>query len=544
MRKNKLLLLLTLVLASVVLMSCHGRQGLDPFVMPESFDEEKEYNITFWAKNENNAIQRGVYNDAIARFESLYPNIKVNIKHYNDYNIIYNDVVTNIQTLTTPNVCITYPDHVATYMEGENIVVPLSLLTDDINYGLGGAAVKYDSISKDEISEKFLNECYINGELYALPFMRSTEACYINETLVKALGYGEIPEVITWDFMFEVANKALALGKTTVKNDKGEDVDVYVANGQPVLKPIIYKSTDNMMIQMLSQLEGDYSTADGEIKVFNDTTKQLLYKIKENAETGAFSTFKIDSYPGNYLNKGQCIFAIDSTAGATWMGCEAPLQDVKESLLVQFDTVVRPIPQFDTENPRMISQGPSLCVFNKADKGEVLASWLFAQFLLTDETQVAYSKTEGYTPVTESARRSEEYIDYISRSGEDNDLYYSVKIDTIKLLEENIENTFVTPAFNGSASLRDAAGQMIEEVTKSVQRNQTVDEDYIDSLYSNMKALYRLDQLGNTSDSKNVPKTLPPLSVALIVVLVLIWMSLGAYFVLSYYKNKSVKIKK
>ena len=48
----------------------------------------------------------------------------------------------------------------------------------------------------------------------------------------------------------------------------------------------------------------------------------------------------------------------------------------------------------------MISQGPSVCVFNKEDPQEVLASWLFSQFLLTKEVQIPYSQTEGYVPVT------------------------------------------------------------------------------------------------------------------------------------------------
>ena len=38
---------------------------------------------------------------------------------YTDYGEIYNDVITNIATDTTPNVCITYPDHIATYLTGE-----------------------------------------------------------------------------------------------------------------------------------------------------------------------------------------------------------------------------------------------------------------------------------------------------------------------------------------------------------------------------------------------------------------------------------------
>ena len=40
------------------------------------------------------------------------------------------------------------------------------------------------------------------------------------------------------------------------------------------------------------------------------------------------------------------------------MGTDAPLVDISEDKLVQFETEVRMIPQFDPENPRMISQGP------------------------------------------------------------------------------------------------------------------------------------------------------------------------------------------
>ena len=139
------------------------------------------------------------------------------------------------------------------------------------------------------------------------------------------------------------------------------------------------------MIQMLKQLDADYSTARGEIGIFNDTTTQLLCEIAKHAESGAFNTFKLVGYPANFLNAGQCIFAVDSTAGATWMGSDAPLVDIAEEKLVHFETVVMPIPQYDTQNPIMISQGPSICVFNKEDPQEVLASWLFAQFMLTNE---------------------------------------------------------------------------------------------------------------------------------------------------------------
>ena len=66
---------------------------------------------------------------------------------YTDYGKIYNDVITNISTNTTPNVCITYPDHIATYMTGDNVVVPLDSLMTDARYGLAGSELKFDGPS-------------------------------------------------------------------------------------------------------------------------------------------------------------------------------------------------------------------------------------------------------------------------------------------------------------------------------------------------------------------------------------------------------------
>ena len=518
--------LLTLCIV-LLLFGCHGSNGRKSFDIPDTFDTSREYEISFWAKNENNENQRAVYEDAIAAFETLYPNINVTIKHYTDYGMIYNDVITNISTDTTPNVCITYPDHIATYITGDNVVVPLDDLFADEKYGFGGSEVRFDSPTKEEIIPQFLNEGFLGGYYYALPYMRSTEACYVNKTYVEALGY-TLPEVLTWDFVFEVSEAAMA------KDADGN----FVLNGQKTLIPFIYKSTDNMMIQMLKQKGSGYSNQNGEIFIFNDDTTEILYELYSHAKSRSFSTFKISSYPGNYLNRGQCIFAVDSTAGATWMGSDAPLMDVHATSVVDFEIAVMGVPQYDTEKPKMISQGPSLCIFNKEDEGEVLASWLFAQFLLTNEVQIAYSMTEGYAPVTSKAQTSDEYVDYLSREGEDNQTYYDVKIKATKLLMDNTDNTFITPVFNGSTSLRDTAGELIESVTKSARRGETVDDAYIEELYGEMVALHHLNMDGGDSVGKVLLGDMPIGSVALISAICAVWVILGASVIVTKVKNK------
>lgn len=506
------------LLMIIPLTGCHGSQGAPEFVLPENLDTSKKMELTFWAKNDTNKTQTKIYETAINNFEKMYPNISVKMRLYTDYGKIYNDVITNISTRTLPNICITYPDHIATYLTGANVVVPLDDLMNSDKYGLSGREVKFKGPLFDEIVPQFIKECYFNDHYYALPFMRSTEACYINKTYVEKLGF-KLPDIITWDFMFKVAEKALK------KDKKG----LYKVNNQKVLIPIIYKSTDNMMIQMLKQKNAGYSTEDGQIEIFNDTTKDILKDISKHAKTGAFSTFKISSYPANFLNAGQCIFAIDSTAGSTWMGTDAPLSDISKDKLVRFDTAVRPVPQYDENNMQMISQGPSVCIFNQEDPQTVLASWLFTQYLISNDVQINYAETEGYVPVTAKAQNDASYKKYLSKGGDDNQTHYKVKIDATKLLIKYVKDTFTTPVFNGSTSLRDAAGEMIESVTKSVKRNQEVNNTYIEELFKNVTSLYRLDRM-NTSSSKELG-ALPNTAKAMLAILIGTWILIGLYLI-------------
>ena len=176
-RGNLLRHLLTISLILSLLLSlcgCHGtkaERSSEPaekpdastiYQIPESFDTSRKFEITFWAKNDTNMTQVDIYKQAIADFEALYPNITVNLRLYTDYGRIYNDVITNIATNTTPNVCITYPDHIATYLTGEGTVVPLDQLMTHGDYGLGGSRVLFDSPTKEEIIPKFLEECQTN----------------------------------------------------------------------------------------------------------------------------------------------------------------------------------------------------------------------------------------------------------------------------------------------------------------------------------------------------------------------------------------------
>ena len=94
----------------------------------------------------------------------------------------------------------------------------------------------------------------------------------------------------------------------------------------------------------------------------------------------------------------------------------------------------------------------------------------------------------------------------------------------------NAENTFVTPVFNGSTSLRDASGQLIENVAKSVRRKETINDAYLENLFNDVLALYHLDQLGGGvgGGDKDALGPLPTASKALIGVLGVAWVGIIA----------------
>ena len=92
--------------------------------------------------------------------------------------------------------------------------------------------------------------------------------------------------------------------------------------------------------------------------------------------------------------------------------------------------------------------------------------------------------------------------------------------------------------FNGSTSLRDAAGQLIENVTKSTRRKETIDEAYMEKLYDEVNALYRLDQIQGQAGGKTDLGPLPGTSVALLGTLAVVWVLIIAYYAALFLKKK------
>ena len=125
-----------------------------------------------------------------------------------------------------------------------------------------------------------------------------------------------------------------------------------------------------------------------------------------------------------------------------------------------FEVGIATIPQVNNDNRKVISQGPSVCIFKKDNPQEVIASWLFVKFLTTSvDFQAEFSMASGYVPVIKSVTENTAYADFLAQAdGGD----YVTALSTQVCLEQ-ADAYYTSPAFVGSSTARDQVAALLSK---------------------------------------------------------------------------------
>ena len=444
------ILLAVLMLTCVIgtLTSCGGgKKPAADFVMPEGgFDTSTPVTITFY--HQMGAQLQEILNDTIVEFNKIYPNITINHESFGDYDGVRNQVKTEIAVGAQPNLAYCYPDHVALYNKA-GAVQTLDVLINDPTYG-------FTQEQLDDFIEGYYNDGKVfgDGKMYSLPVVRSTEVLYYNVEALVAAGVvdadGNAAPPKTWEEMEEACEKLKA---------KFGDKCI----------PLGYDSESNWFITMCEQYKSPYTSAEGEHFLFdNETNRNFVKKFKEwydkkwvttEALSGGYTSalFTGESSSSSTESKvpagTRCYMCIGSTGGATYQ------QPDSTNGKFEFTVGIAPLPQVDLDNPKVISQGPSVTIFKKDNPQEVLASWLFAKYLATDVSfQARVSMNNGYNPVIKSCTENETYAAWLASASTENIQAYAAKV---ALEQENAY--YSSPAFNGSSVAREQVGLLIQQ---------------------------------------------------------------------------------
>lgn len=390
-----------------------------------------EVTITFYHTMGENL--RSVLDNYIEEFNKIYPNIKVEHSQEGGYDDVRDLIKTEITTGNQPNIAYCYPDHVALYNLA-GVVVTLDQFINNADMGLTQAQI-------DDFIDGYYEEgrSFGDDQMYTLPLSKSTEVLYYNKTFFDEHGF-TVPT--TWEEMEELCRQIKALDEKCI--------------------PLGYDSESNWFITMCEQYKSPYTSATGDRYLFNnDTNKSFVETFARWHYEGLVTTQEIyGAYTSglfiNYKNtKGEpySVMSIGSSAGATHQRPE------KVNGAYPFEVGIATIPQVDANNAKVISQGPSLCIFQSDNDQEVIASWLFVKFLTTSvEFQAEFSMVSGYVPVLESVSDNKVYAEFLaSADGGDNVAALSAKV----CLEQK-NAYYVSPAFNGSSEARDQVGALLQ----------------------------------------------------------------------------------
>ena len=448
--KKFLALLLAAVMVLSLFTACGGEEnptgGEDTtntntgnFVIPEGGYDGSAVTITFYHTMGQNL--REVLDAYIVEFNKLYPNITIVSEQVGGYDDVREQISTEIPAGNQPNIAYCYPDHVALYNLAGAVTTLDGLIGSTIEVTRADGTTEVLGLTAEQQAdfiEGYYNEGkeFGDGLMYTMPLSKSTEVLYYNATFFAEHGL-TVPT--TWDELEATCAKI-------------KEID-------PDCIPLGYDSEANWFITMCEQSGSDYTSATGDHYLFNNETNRAFVKrFNEWYQKGYLTTQTLYGAYTSGLFVAQegtrSYMSIGSSAGATH---QRP--DMVDGAY-PFEVGIATIPQLDASKAKVISQGPSLCIFNKSNPQEVIASWLFVKFLTTNvEFQAEFGMASGYVPVLKSVAENPVYAAYIESADGGN--YVSAL--AAKVCLEQQDAYYTSPAFNGSSTARDQVGALMSK---------------------------------------------------------------------------------
>ncbi len=442
---KKTFLVVVLLVGALMFAFCNGDAegaaiSADAYQVPAEGYDGSEVTLKFYHTMGTNLTT--VLDEYIGYFNELYPNIHIEHSQVGGYDDVKDQISTEITVSNQPNLAYCYPDHVALYNLAGVVATLDNFINSDLVVTRADGSTEILGLTEEQKAdfiEGYYNEGkqYGDGLMYTLPLSKSTEVLYYNKTFFEENGI-EVPT--TWDELEAVCAKIKEIDPTSI--------------------PLGYDSEANWFITMCEQLDSPYTSATGDHYLFNnDTNKNFVKKFRSWYEKGYLTTqtlygaytsglFTSTTSPKSYMSIG-------SSAGATHQrpakidGDEYP-----------FEVGIAPIPQVSQSNRKVISQGPSLVIFSKANAQEVVASWLFVKYLTTNvEFQAAFAMASGYVPVLKSVATNPVYADYIASA----DGYDFITALSAKVCLEQEDAYYTSPAFNGSSTARTEVSSLLSK---------------------------------------------------------------------------------
>ena len=464
-------LLLALPLVLTGLTGCGG--GSDP--TPSSTHSgggggSNAVTVKFWhtfGQTVEDALKSkmATFHDLVLQNDGI--DVTIDLKYGGSYDDIAKKISDGYGVMNTPTMAVAYPDNVADYLEigksaNSEFVVNLESYINDAQIGFGKESWLGDKYDEEDFVEEFYNEGkqYTVEGTYSLPFLKSTEIMFYNLDFVIEIMKGYKPEFnnskqlikdymahLTWDEFIDLCSYI----KDNVMGKDDNNLEV----------PMWYDSDANLFVTKMYQNNIPYaSIQNGKGKIdFQETenfnkTVDLLDDLRQLNANGLMLTKGLrNKYGSDFFTGEKCVFSIGSSGGS---GYNFPQANA-------FELGVCRVP-VSNNNALYVSQGPTLALFNDrglSEEANNLAkkyAWKFMKYITNGQAsaEICVNGSEGYIPVRYSAYETS-FFQTFMEEGERYAQCYKVVVDDINSSAKYL----VSPAFKGSAALRDECGSLL-----------------------------------------------------------------------------------
>lgn len=360
----------------------------------------------------------------------------------------YDDTVTKIQSAiqggSPPDVFVNLATQRFT-MASTGMAMPL----DDLIAGDGEEGEAYIN----DFLEGFMEDSYVDGQIYSIPFQRSTEILFYNKDAFEEVGLDPEAPPTSWDEVVEYGQK--------LTNDNRYGVGIALNSGSAQW------TFGGFCIQ---------NSKNGE-NLMTDDGKSVLFDTPENVEALQFwidlqNKYKImapgivqwTDLPTQFL-AGEVAMIYHTTGN---------LENIRQNADFEFGTAFLP----GNERMGACTGGGNLYITNGIPEDHIEAAWTFIKWVTNTENAAQWSLDTGYVPTRQSCFETEEITQYYNEFPQAKVAYEQISVGQPELTTYNaaeiwrVLNDHIQSAITGDATAEEALAAAQEEATGVLEEYQ------------------------------------------------------------------------
>lgn len=341
-----------------------------------------ETNITFYYPVQVGGALTQIIDGYVAEFEAANPDIKVEAIYSGNYVDTYNRALTAAKNGTPPTAAVLLSVDLFQLLDNE-VIAPLDqfIKTDEDKAWLDGFMLPYRQSGEAE------------GQLWSVPFQRSTLVAYYNKDAFRAAGLDPEAPPKTWDELAAMGQKLTLRDASGNVTQWGIGLPGNSGSGQWLFEPLVAQNG--------ARLRSD----DGTKTMLNAPQSvealQFWVDLENKFQAHPKGIQEWATTPADFL-EGRLAMAWTTTGN---------LGNIRKN--AKFDFGIAPLP--GNPNPASVLGGGSLYVFEQASDAEKAAAWKLIRFLTTPELLADWSIKTGYVAPRDDSWDTPAMKDYVAQ---------------------------------------------------------------------------------------------------------------------------------